>query len=163
MTPLLPRDWRRYWSTSMRLPVAILRDRMRLNQIPKIPKTGIPPINPEKVACFSSPKTDRQLPSFHQQSTTTSPQKHHILPPVFAKTPSKNKVPPPQKITAEAPLFGRGFGFFGGMTTAATFPGLRGRGPWRRPTRANSPTTENAPGMSQNPVPRSFSGEYIVA
>src|ERR1700755_1518991 len=50
-------------------------------------------INPEKVACFSNPETDRQLPSFHQQSTTNSPPKHHVQPPVFAKTPSKNKVP----------------------------------------------------------------------
>jgi hypothetical protein len=54
------------------------------------------------VACFSSPKTDRQLTSFHHQSTTTSPSKHHVLPPAFAKTPSKDKVPPPPKITAEA-------------------------------------------------------------
>src|ERR1700733_3856942 len=60
-------------------------------------------INPEKVACFSSPKTNRQLPSFHQQSTTTSPPKNHIQPPIFAKTPSKNTVPPPpKKITAKA-------------------------------------------------------------
>jgi hypothetical protein len=47
-------------------------------------------INPEIVACFSSPKTDRQLTSFHQQSTTNSPSKHHAEMPVFAKTPSKN-------------------------------------------------------------------------
>ena len=72
------------------------------------------------MACFSSPKTDHQLPSFHQQSTTTSPPKNHVQPPVFAKTPSKNKVPPLPKIIAKAPLFEQGFGFFGGMTTAAT-------------------------------------------
>ena len=54
-------------------------------------------INPGKVACFSSPNPDRQLPSFPQQSTTTSPPKHHVQPPVFAKTPSKNRVPPSPK------------------------------------------------------------------
>jgi hypothetical protein len=47
-------------------------------------------INPEKVACFSSLKNDRQLTSFHQQSTTDSPSKNHGLHPVFAKTPSEN-------------------------------------------------------------------------
>jgi hypothetical protein len=47
-------------------------------------------INPRKVACFSSPKNDRQLTSFHQQSTTHSPSKNHVLHLVFAKTPSKN-------------------------------------------------------------------------
>jgi hypothetical protein len=30
------------------------------------------------------------LPAFHQQSTTNSPAKNHVLHPVFAKTPSKN-------------------------------------------------------------------------
>jgi hypothetical protein len=54
-------------------------------------------INPEKVACFSSPKNDRQLTSFHQQSTTNSPSKNHVLHPVFAKTPSKNASYPGQK------------------------------------------------------------------
>jgi hypothetical protein len=49
-------------------------------------------INPEKVACFSSLKNDRQLTSFHQQSTTNSPSKNHVLHPVFGKTPSKNGV-----------------------------------------------------------------------
>jgi hypothetical protein len=77
-------------------------------------------INPEKVACFSSPNPDHQLTSFHQQSTTTSPQKNHVQSPVFAKTPSKNKAPPPQKITAEAPLVEQGFASFRAMTTAAT-------------------------------------------
>jgi hypothetical protein len=67
-----------------------------------------------KSGMFSIPKTDRQLPSFHQQSTTTSPPKNHVQPPVFAKTPSKKGVPPPKKITAKAPLFGQRFGFFGG-------------------------------------------------
>jgi hypothetical protein len=63
-------------------------------------------INPEKVACFSSPNPDHQLTSFHQQSTTTSPQKNHIQTPVFAKTPSKNKLPPPPKTTAKHPSSG---------------------------------------------------------
>jgi len=47
-------------------------------------------INPEKVACFSGLKNDRQLTSFHQRSTIDSPSKNHVLHAVFAKTPSKN-------------------------------------------------------------------------
>src|SRR5437868_14520816 len=50
-----------------------------------------------KVACFSSRKNGRQLTSFHQQSTTNSPSKNHVLHPVFAKTPSKNAGYPPEK------------------------------------------------------------------
>jgi hypothetical protein len=50
---------------------------------------------------FSSAKIDRQLTSFHQQSTTNSPSKYHVLHTVFAKTPSKNEVNQRQKkITA---------------------------------------------------------------
>src|SRR5947209_9994074 len=63
-------------------------------------------INPEKVACFSSPKNDRQLTSFHQQPTTTSPAKNHVLHPVFAKTPSKNAgYPRPKKLLQKRSLF----------------------------------------------------------
>jgi hypothetical protein len=59
---------------------------------------GIPQkINLGKVACFSSLKTDRQFTSFHQQSTTNSPSKNHVLHPVFAKTPSKHEVNQRQK------------------------------------------------------------------
>jgi hypothetical protein len=59
-----------------------------------------------KSGIFSSLKTDRQLTSFHQQSTTTSPPKNHVPPPVFAKTPSKNAVPPPlKKIRKKASRF----------------------------------------------------------
>jgi hypothetical protein len=72
-------------------------------------------INPEKVACFSSPNPDRQLTSFHQQSTTNSPSKNHLLPPVFAKTPQqKQGSHHTQKNTAKAPLFEHGFGFLKG-------------------------------------------------
>jgi hypothetical protein len=46
-------------------------------------------INPEKVEIFQARKNDRQLTSFHQQPTTNSPSKNHVLHPVFAKTPSK--------------------------------------------------------------------------
>ena len=49
------------------------------------------------MACFSSPNPDHQLPSFHQQSTTTSPQKNHIQPTVFAKTPAKTGSHHPKK------------------------------------------------------------------
>jgi FkbM family methyltransferase len=77
---------------------------------------GIPQkINPEKVANFSSRKSDRQLTSFHQQSTTDSPAKNHVLPPVFAKTPSKNAGYPAQKkLLQKRSLFGLGFGFSDG-------------------------------------------------
>jgi hypothetical protein len=54
-------------------------------------------INLGKVACFSSPKNDRQRTSFHQQSTTNSPLKNHVLHPVFAKTPAKTPVTQPGK------------------------------------------------------------------
>jgi hypothetical protein len=65
-------------------------------------------INLGKVACFSSLKTDRQLTSFHQQSTTNSPSKNHVLHPIFAKTPSKNEVNhTPKKITADSSGGGR--------------------------------------------------------
>ena len=101
------------------LAAAGLRDREDEAE-PNSQNGNLSKINPEKVACVSSPNSDRQLPSFHQQSTTTSPSKNHVLPPVFAKTPSKNKVPPLPKIIAKAPLFEQGFGFFGGMTTVAT-------------------------------------------
>jgi hypothetical protein len=77
-------------------------------------------MNPEEVACFSSPNPDRQLPSFHQQSTTTSPPKNHVQPSVFAKTPAKNSVPPPPKNSHKSsPYSGR---FFPppGMTKEAT-------------------------------------------
>jgi hypothetical protein len=47
-------------------------------------------INLEKVAFFPRPKSRRQLTSFHQKSTTNSPQKNHVLPLVFAKNPCKN-------------------------------------------------------------------------
>ena len=62
-----------------------------MNQIPKM---GIPQkINPEKVACFSSPNPDRQLPSLHQQSTTTSPPKNYVLPPRFCQNPQQKQSP----------------------------------------------------------------------
>jgi hypothetical protein len=87
----------------------------------RIPKNGNPSkIKPEKVSCFSSPKPDRQLTSFHHQSITTSPQKNHVLPPVFAKTPSKNAVPPPQKNYCKSTPPQAGFHPFRRMTTAAT-------------------------------------------
>jgi hypothetical protein len=67
-----------------------------------LPKNGNPSkINPEKVACFSSPKNDRLLSSFHQQSTTHLPSKNHVLHPVFAKTPAKTPVIPARKNTAK--------------------------------------------------------------
>jgi hypothetical protein len=59
------------------LTVALPRDRE--DQAEPNSQNGNPSkINPGKVAWFSSPKTDHQLPGFHQQSTTTSPSKNHI-------------------------------------------------------------------------------------
>src|ERR1700730_488688 len=64
-----------------------------------------PKINPEKVACFSTPKKDPQLTSIHQHPTTNSPAKNHVLHPVFAKTPSKNGVNRARKKLLQKPLF----------------------------------------------------------
>jgi hypothetical protein len=87
--------------------VAVLRDRE--HEAESNSQNGNPSkINPEKVARFSSPNPDRQLTSFHQQSTTNSPSKNHVLPPVFAKTPSKNEGPTtPQKILQKRPSSSR--------------------------------------------------------
>jgi hypothetical protein len=41
----------------------------------------------KRVSCFSAPKYDRQLSTFATQSTTTSPQKHHVLHHLFRKIP----------------------------------------------------------------------------
>jgi hypothetical protein len=46
-------------------------------------------INPESLSHISSLKTDHQSTTFTTHSTTNSPQKHHVLTPVFAKTPCK--------------------------------------------------------------------------
>jgi hypothetical protein len=46
---------------------------------------------------FRRAKNDRQLTTFATQFTTTSPQKHHVLHPLFPKNPCKNKVPPAQR------------------------------------------------------------------
>jgi hypothetical protein len=50
-----------------------------------------------KSGVFFEPENDRQLTSFHQQSTTNSPSKNHVLHPVFAKTHSKNAGSPALK------------------------------------------------------------------
>jgi hypothetical protein len=56
-----------------------------------IPKTEFSKINPETVAYFSTRKSGRQFATNHRDSTTNSPSKNHVLPPVFAKTPCKTK------------------------------------------------------------------------
>jgi hypothetical protein len=118
MTPSPRRNWSRYWSTPVHLPYPFPetdRDEAEPNS-----QNGNPSkIHPEKVACFSSPKTDRQLPSFHQQSTTTSPAKNHVQPPVFTKTPSKNRVPPSPKNYCRSTPLRAGFCVLRGMTTVA--------------------------------------------
>jgi hypothetical protein len=75
---------------------------MRLNQIPKM---GIPTkINPKKVACFSSPNPDHQLPSspaIHHNSTTKKPRTTTRFP----QNPRKNRgATTAKKIPAKAPL-----------------------------------------------------------
>jgi hypothetical protein len=47
-------------------------------------------INPKFEENFRRPKTDHLLTTIHHESTTNSPSKNHVLPPVFAKTPCKN-------------------------------------------------------------------------
>jgi len=60
-----------------------------------------------KSGMFFEPEKDRQLTSFHQQSTTNSPSKNHVLHTVFAKTPSKNAgYPAREKILQKRPLSG---------------------------------------------------------
>jgi hypothetical protein len=101
------------------LAAAVLRDRQ--DEAEANSQNGNPSkINPEKVACFSSPNPNHQLLSFHQQATTTSPPKHHDQASVFSKTPSKNRVPPAQKVLQKRASSSRDFGPFGGMPTAAT-------------------------------------------
>ena len=74
----------------------------------KFPKWESLKINPERVACFSSPNPDHQLTIFHHQSTTNSPPKHHVLPPVFAKTHAKTVVAPSlKKYRQSVPSSGR--------------------------------------------------------
>jgi hypothetical protein len=64
-------------------------------------------INLQKVANLSAPKYDHQLTTNHHDSTTNSPSKNHIKPPIFAKTHCKtrnirqNKIP--LKVTGEWP------------------------------------------------------------
>jgi hypothetical protein len=50
---------------------------------------------------FRRAKNDRQLTTFATQFTTTSPQKHHALHPLFRENPCKNKVPPAPKKSAK--------------------------------------------------------------
>jgi hypothetical protein len=60
---------------------------------------------------FFDPKNGRQHTSFHQQSTTNSPSKNHILRTVFAKTPSKNAgYPARKKLLQKRSLFELGPG-----------------------------------------------------
>jgi hypothetical protein len=46
----------------------------------------------KNVAGFRAPKNVRQLTTIHQQSTTTSPQKHHVKNARFRKTPRKSSL-----------------------------------------------------------------------
>jgi len=52
----------------------------------------------EKVANFPKGKSVRQHTTIHQQSTTTSPQKHHTEDALFRKTPAKAHSTTQQKI-----------------------------------------------------------------
>jgi hypothetical protein len=53
---------------------------------------------------FSSRESDHQLTSFHQQSTTNSPSKNHVLHTVFAKTPAKTRKLVPEKKPQSGPF-----------------------------------------------------------
>ena len=112
-------------------------------------------INPEKAACFSSPNPDRQLPSFHQQSTTTSPPKNHVQPPVFRQNPRQKQGPTThKKITAEAPLFEQGLASSGGLRRQPICPGLQGRGPWHPQPAQTLRLRRMVQGCPKNPRPR---------
>ena len=115
------------------------------------------------MACFSSPKTDCQLPSFHQQSTTTSPPKNHVQPPVFCQNPQQKQDPTIAKKKPEkAPLFEQVLRLSGDDCGGDHFVIDSSREPWRCAIRPNSPPTENGPTLSQNPSQRS-SPEKVVS
>jgi hypothetical protein len=59
-----------------------------------------PQKNPKRWHVFRRQKTAINTPRFTTQSTTTSPQKHNTKTPLFAKTPSKNTLPPRRKKNA---------------------------------------------------------------
>jgi hypothetical protein len=99
----------------------------------------------------SSPRSDRQLTSFHQQSTTTSPQENDVQPPVFAKTPAKTRSTTAKKIQQKRFLFGQILRFSRDDYGSDHFVLGSSREPWPCPIRANSPPTENGPAMSQTP------------
>jgi hypothetical protein len=101
--------------------VAVLRDREDEVRT-KFPKWDPSKINPEKVACFSSPNPDHQLTSFHQQSTTTSPRPTTR----FHQNPHQKQGPTTPKKSLQSR---RGFGSFGRMRRRLLRPGLRARGP----------------------------------
>ena len=64
---------------------------------PTFPEWNSSRINFAKVAYFSSLENDRQRTTFHQQSTTNSPAKNHVLYTVFCQNPSKNAGYPARK------------------------------------------------------------------
>jgi hypothetical protein len=60
-----------------------------------------PPENKvEKDEVFSNAKSVRQHTTIHQQLTTNSPSKNHVLHTVFRKNTRKNTTPPQIKKTA---------------------------------------------------------------
>jgi hypothetical protein len=58
---------------------------------------GIAKNKSPKGESFSCHKSDRQQATIHHDSTTNSPSKNHVQPPIFAKTPSKNAQSPCKK------------------------------------------------------------------
>jgi hypothetical protein len=58
---------------------------------------GIPENKSPIRGMFFDPENERQHTTIHHDSTTNSPAKNHVLPPVFAKTPSKNAQIPTKK------------------------------------------------------------------
>jgi hypothetical protein len=74
-------------------------DRTQASRIPPpmIPESESSKINPELVADFSNTKSGRQPATIHHESTTNSPSKNHVLPPISAKNPCKTTKTLPQK------------------------------------------------------------------
>ena len=71
-------------------------------------KRGIPQNKSRKDGVFFEPENDRQLTSFHQQSTTNSPFKDYVCTPFLLKPPAKTEETAIRKITAKNTLLFRG-------------------------------------------------------
>jgi hypothetical protein len=121
------------------------------------------PADDDKLDCFSGPNPDRQLPSFHQQSNTTSPPKTHVQPPVFAKKPAKTRSHHPKKLPQKSPSAGKVWPLLEDDDDGGHFVLVIEVEDLGAPTRATLRLRRMVQGCPKTPVPRSFSGERSFA